>query len=151
MRFGIVALAVIVIFICLNIPVLQPFVIFIAVGVGFGAYVLISRLNIEYEYVYTNGELDIDVIYNRNSRKRLFTFTVKDIEIMAHVQDTAHTREMSNVTETKDCSSGVVGPNTYAFVAPYKGKRLKVIIEPNETMFKAFSTVLTPRKLFKKL
>ncbi|MDR2650096.1 MAG: DUF6106 family protein [Clostridiales bacterium] len=151
LRFGIVALVVIVVFICLSVPALQPFMIFIAAAACFGAYILISRLNIEYEYVFTNGELDIDVIYNKTSRKRMFSFTVRDFEIMAHVQDTAHTRDMLNIAETKDCSSGVTGPNTYAFVTPYKGKRLKVIIEPNDMMIKAFSTVLTPRKLFKKL
>ena len=151
LRFGIVALAVIILFICMNIPVVQPFWIFIAAAVGFGAYVLITRQNIEYEYIFTNGELDIDAIYNKNSRKRLFSSSVKQFEIMAHVTDTAHAHELSNVTETKDYSSGIVGPHTYAFVTPYKGKRLKIIIEPNEMMLKAFSTVLTPRKLHKKL
>ena len=149
-RFGIVALVVIIVFICMNIPLLQPFWMFIALAAGFGAYVLISRLNIEYEYIFTNGELDIDIIYNKNNRKRLFSSSVKQFDIMAHVEDTAHTREMSNVTETKNYSSGIVGPNTYAFVTSYKGKRLKIIIEPNEMMIKAFSTVLTPRKLYKK-
>jgi len=150
-RFGIVALAVIILFICMNVTFLQTFILFIAAALCFGAYLLITRFNIEYEYIFTNGELDIDIIYNKNNRKRLFSSTVKDFEIMAHVQDTAHTHELSNTTETKDYSSGVVGPNTYAFITSYKGKRLKIIIEPNEMMMKAFSTVLTPRKLYKKL
>ena len=149
-RFGIVAAAVVVVFICMSIQFIQPFWIFIAAAAGFGAYFFISRLNIEYEYIFTNGELDIDVIYNKSNRKRLFSSAVKQFEIMAHVQDTAHTREMSNVSETKDYSSGIVGANTYAFVTSYKGKRLKIIFEPNEMMIKAFSTVLTPRKLYKK-
>ena len=151
LRFGIVALAVILVFICTIIPVIQQFWIFVLAAAVFGAYVLISRLNIEYEYIFTNGDLDIDIIYNKNSRKRLFSSSVKQFEIMTHVQDTAHTHEMSNVNETKDYSSGIVGPHTYAFVTSYSGKRLKVIFEPNEMMIKAFSTVLTPRKLFKKL
>ena len=150
-RFGVVSLAVLVVFISMSIQILQPFWIFIAFAAIFGAYFLISRLNIEYEYIFTNGDLDIDVIYNKNSRKRLFSSSVKQFEIMAHVQDTAHTREMSNVSETKDYSSGIAGPNTYAFITPYKGKRLKIVFEPNDMMIKAFSTVLTPRKLFKKL
>jgi len=151
LRFGFVALAVIIFFFCLAIPVVQQFAVFVAAALIFGVYLLISRQNVEYEYIFTNGELDIDVIYNKSKRKRLFSSTIKDVEIMAHVQDTAHTRELSNAAETKDYSSGVVGPNTYAFVMPYKGKRTKFIIEPNEMMLKAFSTVLTPRKLIKKL
>jgi len=151
LNFGIVALAVILFFICSLLSFLGPFLIFIFVALGFGCYFLITRRNLEYEYTYTNGDLDIDVIYNKSSRKRLFSSSVKDFEIMAHVQDTAHTHELAGPREIRDYSSGVVGPNTYAFVTSYKGKRLKIIIEPNEMMMKAFSTVLTPRKLFKKL
>ena len=151
LRLGIVALAVIIFFFCLMIPVIQPFAAFVAIALIFGAYFLISRRNLEFEYVFTNGDLDIDIIYNKSRRKRMFSSSVKDFEIMAHVQDTAHTRELSGATETRDYSSGVVGQNTYAFITNYKGKRLKIIIEPNEMMIKAFSTVLTPRKLYKKL
>ena len=151
LRFGIVALAVIIFFFCLAIPFVQQFAVFVAAALGFGVYILITRQNIEYEYIFTNGDLDIDVIYNKSKRKRLFSSSIRDIEIMAHVQDKAHTHDLSNAAETKDYSSGVTGPNTYAFVMSYKGKRTKFIIEPNEMMIKAFSTVLTPRKLFKKL
>jgi hypothetical protein len=106
--------------------------------------------NIEYEYIFTNGDLDIDVIYNKNRRKRLFSGLVKDFEIMAHVEDKAHVGDFTNLSETKDYSSGIVGKDTYAFLTTYKSKRMKIIIEPNEMMVKAFSTVLTPRKFFKK-
>jgi len=149
-RFGIVALAVIIFFFCLYIPYVQQVAVFIAAALIFGAYVLITRQNIEYEYSFTNGDLDIDIIYNKSRRKRLFSSSVKDFEIMAPVQDTAHTHELSGAQETKDYSSGIAGPNTYAFITAYKGKRLKIIIEPNDMMLKAFSTVLTPRKLIKK-
>jgi len=149
-RIGIVALAVIVFFFCLYIPYVQQVAVFIAAALIFGVYFLITRQNIEYEYSFTNGDLDIDIIYNKSKRKRLFSSSVKDFEIMAPVQDTAHTHDLSNASETKDYSSGVVGPDTYAFVTAYKGKRLKIIIEPNDMMIKAFSTVLTPRKLIKK-
>jgi hypothetical protein len=113
--------------------------------------VLITRQNVEYEYIFTSGDLDIDIVYNKSSRKRLFSSSVKQFEIMAHIGDTAHAHELSAVEETKDYSSGIVGPSTYAFITPYKGKRIKIIFEPNDVMIKAFSTVLTPRKLCKKL
>ena len=149
-NIGIVALAVIIFFFCTTIQALGPFLIFILIALGAVCYFLITRRNIEYEYIFTNGDLDIDAIYNKSKRKRLFSSSVKDFEIMAPVQDTAHTHELSGATETKDYSSGVTGPNTYAFMTSYKGKRLKIIIEPNDMMLKAFSTVLTPRKLIKK-
>jgi hypothetical protein len=150
-RIGIIVLAVLILFICTIIPVIQSFLMFIVVGVAFGAFFLMSLLNVEYEYAFTNGELDIDIIYNRSRRKRAFSGIVKDFEVMAHVDDKAYAGDFHNVTEIKDFSSGVVNVNTYAFLSTYKGKRLKIIIEPNDMMLKAFSTVLTPRKLHKKL
>lgn len=127
------------------------FAFVITVAAGFGAYLLMNRLNLEYEYIFTNGELDIDVIYNRTQRKRLFSGQVSDFEIMAHVEDKTYTGEFTSANETKDYTSGTGTKDTYAFLTMYKTKRLKVLIEPNEMMLKAFSTVLTPRKLHKKM
>jgi len=151
LRFGIITLAIVFVFaLALIIPYAQGFLPFLGLAMAFGVYVLISRRNLEYEYIFTNGELDIDVIYNKSRRKRLFSSSVKQFEIMAHVEDGEHRHALSNATKTRDYSSGIVGPNTYAFITSYEGERLKIIIEPNDMMIKAFSTVLTPRKLYKK-
>jgi hypothetical protein len=53
----------------------------------------------------------------------------------------------NNVQETRDYSSGVPGLNTYVFITVYEGKKIKVIIEPNEKMLKAFNGTLTRRNL----
>jgi hypothetical protein len=130
---------------------LGQWALYIAVAAGFGAYVLMGRQNVEYEYIFTNGELDIDIIYNKSRRKRLFTGNVSDFEVMAHVEDVNHIGDFNSATETLDYSSGGVTDNTYAFLAAYKGKRLKIIFEPNDMMMQAISKNLTPRKLFKKV
>ena len=119
----------------------------IAMAAAFGAWYVMSLLKVEYEYAFTDGELDIDVIYNRSRRKRLFSARVNDFEIMAHVEDNLHAGSFHGAQETKDYSSGVVGPNTYAFLINYRSKRTKVIIEPNEVMLKALAKVLTRRRL----
>ena len=123
----------------------------LALIAGFGAYFAMGFLYVEYEYTFTSGELDIDIIYNKSRRKRLFSGQVKDFEIMAHAEDKIHAGDFSNTQETLDCSSGEVSDDTYAFLTNYNGKRLKIIIEPNEMMFKAIASSLTPRKLFKKV
>jgi len=128
----------------------SAFAPFILLALCFGAYYLFGTLNVEYEYIFTNGELDIDCIYSKSRRKRQFSGVVRDFEIMAHVEDKNHIRDFNSATETKDYSSGVVKDNTYAFLSSYKGKKLKVIIEPDEVMVQAFSTAITPRKFFKK-
>ncbi|MCL2708737.1 MAG: DUF6106 family protein [Defluviitaleaceae bacterium] len=134
----------------ITISYIGQFALFVTAAAGFGAFLLIGMLNVEFEYVFTNGELDIDAIFNRTRRKRMFSGYVKDFEIMAHIDDRNHTHDYDSAQEVKNYSSGETKENTYAFLANYKGKRQKIIIEPNEMMVKAFSTALTPRKFIKK-
>ena len=131
----------------LLIVIPPQFALLLILALGFGANYLMGFLNVEYEYVFTNGELDIDVIYNRARRKRVFTASVKSFEIMAHVEDLSRAGSFDGAQEVKDFSSGVVGENTYAFMTNYNSKRLKVIIEPNEKMLKAISGSLSRSKL----
>ena len=123
----------------------------IAVASMFGAWFLMSFLKVEYEYAFTDGELDIDVIYNRSRRKRVFSARVNDFEIMAHVDDKMHKGSFDGAQEVRDYSSGVTTDNTYAFILNHNSKRVKVIIEPNEMMLKAIASVLTRRKLHIKM
>lgn len=127
------------------IPSIAPL---LAAGVIFLAYYLNGMLNIEYEYIYTNGELDIDCIYAKSKRKRLFSANARDFEVMAHVEDKEHIHDFDSAQVVKDYSSGKVTENSYAFLYTHNGKRTKFIIEPNETILKAFGSVLTKRKLF---
>jgi hypothetical protein len=147
-KAGLIA-GVVIIFFVANIFIGQ-WGLYVAVAAGFFAYILMGRQNVEYEYIFTNGELDIDIIYNKSKRKRLFSGRVTDFEIMAHVEDKNRVGDFNSATETHDYSSGVVSNDSYAFLTAYKGKRLKIIFEPNEMMMKCISSVLTPRKLIKK-
>ena len=146
-RTGLILLVVIVFIACIGIPMLTPFTPIITLAVGFGAFFLNGYLKVEYEYIFTNGELDIDVIYNRSRRKRLFSTSVKSFEIMAHVDDMNHAGSFNRAHEIHDYSSGVKGPNTYAFLANYNNKQLKVIIEPNEKMMDAIKGSIPRSKL----
>jgi len=130
-----------------TITILNALGIIITIAVGFGAFYLMSFLRVEYEYIFTNGELDIDAIYNRSRRKRVFSAYVKNFELMAHVEDMVHTGSFSSAQETRDYSSGDIKENTYAFLINTSGKRLKVIIEPNEKMMDAISKAIPRSKL----
>jgi hypothetical protein len=112
-------------------------------------FVLINRMNIEYEYIFTNGSLDIDCIYNKSSRKRVFSADLSEFEIMAHISDKAHLSEYDSL-KTKDYSSGQILGNTYAFVINAQGRRVKIIIEPNEEILNSMYVYLTPKKCFRK-
>jgi len=124
---------------------------FLVAAIVFGAWFLMSFIRREYEYSFTAGELDIDVIYNRSRRKRVFSARVNDIEIMAHIDDKMHIGAFQGAQITKDYTSGVNGNNTYIAMINYENKRTKLVIEPNEVMLKAIAGVLTRRRLHVKL
>ncbi|WP_058486093.1 DUF6106 family protein [Defluviitalea phaphyphila] len=113
---------------------------------GYGAYWFIQRQNIEYEYVFTNGDLDIDKIINKSSRKRVLSTSVKNFEIMAHVEDKNYEHELSNFEKILDFSSGEVKSNTYAALFMYENQKVKMIFEPNEEILKGILNYI-PRKL----
>jgi len=144
-RFGLIIAVVLVAFFGFSLfPVFAPFVV---VAAGFGAWFLMSFLKVEYEYAFTDGELDIDAIYNRSRRKRLFSARVNDFEVMAHIEDKMRMGDFNGAVEVLDYSSGVVNNDTYAFLINYRGKRTKIIIEPNAVMLAALAKVLTRRRL----
>ena len=147
-KAGVILFIVVVFFFIF--PYTGEFTVIITAILGFAAYYFFGTLNVEYEYIFTNGELDIECIYSKSRRKRLYSGVVRDFEIMTHVDDKNHASAFNSAAETKDYSSGRTKDNTYAFLTAYKGKKLKIIIEPDDIMQQAFSTVITPRKFIKK-
>lgn len=119
----------------------------ILVGVLFGASYLIRGMNLEYEYILTNNELDVDKIMNKERRKRCYTIDLKEINIMAHIDDAVRKPEFERAVKTVDVSSGEKGPNTYVIVFPHKDGLLKLIIEPNDEMKKEIFKQ-APSKIF---
>lgn len=108
-----------------------------------------NNINKEFEYAYTSGNLDIDVIYNRRKRKRVFSGYVEEFEVMAPIDDGQHLFMYDNV-KTKDFSSGKILENTYVFVSVFKGKKRKFVIEPCNDILKAMRTDLPPGRMFVK-
>ncbi len=114
----------------------------------FAAIKTANNINREYEYAYTSGNFDIDVIKNKTKRKRVFSGYVEEFEVMAPIDDAQHLA-MYDSLKIKDFSSGIKKENTYVFVAVYKGKKRKFVIEPCSEILKAMQTDLTPRRFFK--
>lgn len=57
------------------------FIVFVLTAVGI--FFLKKNLFIEYEYIFTNGEIDIDKIFEMKKRKRIISFNIKNVEIIA--------------------------------------------------------------------
>ncbi|WP_341878085.1 DUF6106 family protein [Defluviitalea saccharophila] len=124
----------------------QVFVFAVAIA-AYGAYWLIQRQNIEYEYSFTNGELDIDQIINKSNRKRVVSVSVKEFDVMAHVEDKDHAHELTGFEKTLDFSSGEIKSNTYAAIFVHNNQKVKMIFEPNEEILKGIFHLI-PRKLY---
>ena len=147
-QVGIITGVVLVIVVTVNI--VPQLALVITAAVGFVAYIFIGRLKKEYEYIFTNGELDIDVIYNRSSRKRVFSGNVRDFELMAHIDDPNHKNSFATAKEKRDYSAGIPSERSYSFLTNYNGKRTAIIIEPNDEILNVISKALTMRKFYPK-
>ncbi len=86
MKVIIVAIAGVVVALCLTITVLRIFgaisglFVPLAFGVGIATFFYIRSLYIEYEYSLTNGEFDIDKIIGRSKRKSMYSFKLREVE-----------------------------------------------------------------------
>lgn len=119
-------------------------------GVLFGTYFLVGKFNREYEYILTNNELDIDVIYNRNSRKRVMTINMKKIEVMASIKDENHASEINKEgAKVINASDNTNKENTYAIITDTESNGIcKVLITPNDALLTELYKQ-APNKVFK--
>lgn len=106
----------------------------VIVALVFGGGFLLSKYKKEYEYSLTNNELDIDVIYNKERRKRQVTINIKEIDIMASIKDEKHKASLERVQKTMNMSDGEFTQDTYAIIYPIQGVPTKILITPNEEM-----------------
>ncbi|SKA84276.1 hypothetical protein SAMN05428976_106150 [Clostridium sp. USBA 49] len=69
------------------------FIIFLLLGIGM--LFLKRNLYVEYEYVFTNGEIDIDKIVEMKKRSHVFSFDIKNTELLA-AEDSDYVKDFSN-------------------------------------------------------
>ena len=97
-------------------------------GIGYGAYILSSKLNVEYEYIITNGILDIDKITNKSSRKRIISVDLGGVTRLEKFNANA-------IVNTKDtvftCDKD--DPNAYLVTAEKSGQSaVSFVFSPND-------------------
>lgn len=133
------------------VALLVPALSFIIIaGVIFGAWYLLQRTNKEYEYIFTNGELDIDTIFSKTKRAKSFNSEVRQFQIVAKVDDANYAGELSKYDQVLDYSSGTNEKSTYAAILTHKGKRTKMLFEPNEKILEAMKYYIPQKLKYKK-
>ncbi|MBQ6376445.1 MAG: hypothetical protein IJJ52_02285 [Lachnospiraceae bacterium] len=103
------------------------------------------RFRKEYEYSYVNGDVDIAVIYSKQSRKELASISLTTAECIApagsHALDS-----YGNTYKVIDYTSGSTGEKVYAAVTD-EGGRKKILLHLSDEMLKDLQ-YRVPRKLF---
>lgn len=120
----------------------------LTLGFGIAAYFVLPNLDLEYEYVYVNGELDIDKIMAKSKRKRVQSFDLAKMEIMAPVN--SHRMDYQNHnTKLKvlDFSSGNKEHKVFAMIIPNEKEICKVLLEPDQELIENIQKSC-PRKVF---
>lgn len=118
---------------------LSSFALIIIAAVFYGIYHLLSHiLVVEYEYILTNMSLDIDKITGKSKRVRLKSMNIKELS------------SVSEGTEGKADAefffcAGRKTEGLYSLFSENKGRTEKIVINPNESMLKAFEFYLGSR------
>lgn len=136
----IIATIIVILFVVIN-PLVFPIIILMIALDRF----LFKRMDLEYEYVFFNGDLDIDKVMAKESRKRILATNIKDMDVIApsgSVELQAYQK-----LKTYNYSTRTPGNKTYEAVITKKGRKVKVIFEPNEEILKGMR-LYAPRKVF---
>ena len=118
----------------------------VAAAAGLGAYFAHLNTYIEYEYLYLDRELSVDKIKAQTRRKKVATFEVDRIEILAPIKSYHLDNYKNRTAKETDYSIGREEQPDKRYVMYYEGSQ-KIILSPNEELVKAIRSV-SPRKVF---
>lgn len=121
--------------------------IFFAAGFVYLGYRLITSRNVEFEYIVTNGEIDIDKITSRRRRKRIFSASCKEFDIVSRVKSNSFSQSVQSIKKRIDASSSIDSPDAFFATLNYKGEKTLLIFEPDERMLNNFKFFIS-RKVF---
>ena len=143
LKYLLIGLAVVLFFASF---IFSNFAIILAIACGVGSYFVGMYASVEYEYLYLDKEITIDKVLNKSKRKRVGTYQVDKMEILAPLKSYHLDSFKNRQVKELDYSSGVAGQPETRYCFYYEGSQ-KVIIEPNEEFIKLVKNV-APRKVF---
>lgn len=123
----------------------HPMLIWVTVILGVVDSFLFKRLNLEFEYIYFNGDIDIDKIMSMQSRKRVFSSNITEMEVIAW----SGSVELQQYQRYKVLDFSTQNPDDklYEMVIKFKGEPVRVLFNPNEKILDEMKN-MAPRKVF---
>ena len=101
----------------------------------------------EYEYLYVNGELDIDAIYSRQKRKRIASYDMQELELMAPTKSHALDSYVNGQdVKIKDFTSGKPEQKSYTLVFNKEKGRQIIQVEFDDVVVNDIRRI-SPRKV----
>ena len=110
------------------------------VAVGLLTRSLLRRQSKEFEYTFTNGSLDIDVIYNKEWRRRLYSLELReDVEAMAPAAGQHLRSARERAAEMRNVGSGCPDQDSYFLLLNAReGKQRSLLVwDPSTKMVQA--------------
>ena len=118
----------------------------VAVIAGLGAYFLNLYTDLEYEYLYLDRELIIDKVMAKSKRKRVATYTVDRMEILAPLRSYQLDSYRNRNVKIKDYSIKEELKPDLRYALYYQGGE-KILLSPSPELVKAIRNI-APRKVF---
>lgn len=111
-----------------------------------GGYYIGMLAEVEYEYLYMDKEITIDRILAQQSRKKVATYSMERMEIMAPFKSYRLDNYKNRQVKEKDYSIGYEDKPDRRYIFYYEGGE-KIILSPSEEMVKVMKNA-NPRKVF---
>lgn len=113
---------------------------------GVGAYFVHMRSDLEYEYLYLDRELVVDKVMAKSKRKRVATYGLDRIEILAPIKSYHLDNFKNRDVKVKDYSIGEELQPDLRYAMYYEGGE-KIILSPSPELVKIMKNA-APRKIF---
>lgn len=145
-KYLLITLTVILVLAVFLLPPLMIFGMIGAILTGVGAYFVNLFTDLEYEYLYLDKELVVDKVMAKSKRKRIATYHLDRIEILAPIKSYHLDNYKNRTAKQKDYSIGEELKPDRRYVMYYEGGE-KILLSPSEELIKIMKNV-APRKIF---
>ena len=122
------------------------FGVILGLALGAAGYYVGMLGEVEYEYLYIDKEFSVDKILAQTRRKKVATYTMERMEIMAPIKSYRLDNFKNRQTKDVDYSIGYEDKPDGRYVFYYEGGE-KIIISPSEEMVKVMKNA-NPRKVY---
>lgn len=114
----------------------------------FGLYFLAQRLlEVDYEYLHVNDEIDIDKVMGGSIRKKVMSFPLSQVELLAHWE--APELDDYYYIKPNDFSAKDWRNRPYVMICTVKDKKRKLYLQLNDEMLRTLKTRIASKMILK--